>query len=136
MRPPELGNFRESEGLPPLARSRAFSLWSAVKRRGVRHSLLVIGIVLVATAAAAAALARRGRPDDVRRRGAALLALAAIAAAELLVPPFAQGAWGIERVLFGFHVVFDLCVISLVLLAAGGLASRAFRPAARLAGGA
>ena len=125
MRPPELGNFRASDGMPPLAKSRAFSLWSEAKRRANPLRRLLVTLVLLLTAGAGAFLGRPGRKPEERALGLALAVLAGMAALELAVPPFAQGAWGIERVLFGFHVLFDFCLISLATLAAAALSSRA-----------
>ena len=134
MRPPELGNFRQIDGMPPGAQSAAFSVWSGIKNRGASRSLRWIAAVLLAGALAGIRLAGR-RDPAMRGRGAALIVLVAMASVELIVPVFAQGAWGIERVLFGFHAMFDFCVIALVLLAAGLFAPAAAARAAALPAG-
>ena len=120
---PVLGNFDSTAGMPPLAESRSFALWSNVKRglfehRGPRFFFSFFGL----SAAVAVLLGRhRRRLERPEILGGYILIM--MAATELAISSLAD-AVDVPRHHLLFYAQFDLLVITAVCLAVKSLVDR------------
>jgi hypothetical protein len=121
---PAMGNFDRSAGLPPYAESRAFAVWSNLKRalfygRGSRFFTCFLG-----TCAVVATLLiwqRRSIPTGGLAAG---LFLIGMASTELAVSSLAEGADGPRHHLV-FYALFDILLLTGIWLV-GRLGRRLF----------
>ncbi len=109
MRPPNLGNFEKSTGLPPGSKSRAFAVWSTAKERFFPGSLGFVIAFFAGTIALAVWVRRALAPP------ATLLALwgaiLAVAASQFLLCGAGEGDFELVRHLYLFQAAFDALLI-------------------------
>lgn len=111
LRPPYLGNFEKSTGLPPGARARRFALWSDARARLGRHALVWLGLFfggnLLAAGVSFASASARGRLFRM-----AIAACLSIAVVEFLACSFADALDDLGRHLYTFDALCDLVLVA------------------------
>jgi hypothetical protein len=111
LRPPYLGNFERSAGLPSGAQARRFALWSDARARLGRHALLWLvlffGGNLVAAGATLRSASARGRLFRMTIAGCVL-----IASVEFLACSLADALDDLGRHLYTFDALCDLVLVA------------------------
>ena len=113
LRPPALGNFEKSTGLPARAKSDRFDFWSSARRRLAPHATLAL--MLLFAAGVVTALLTRRRSDGDRLASDGILLLAAMAVIEFGVCVLADSLNGLPRHLFLFQALIDLLALSVLV---------------------
>lgn len=113
-----IGNFEAGAGMPPLAQSRAFAIWSD-EHRQLPADLLFLTAVLALAAWRMARAARGAATPEARRAAEVLLLLPAVAAVQFATVMIGEGPWTANRQLFLMNAAFDaILVLAPVALAA------------------
>ena len=113
----EFGNFEESAGYPPGARSAAYSAWTRLRLLGSGAAALVLGLFFGANALVAAL----GRFPAAARASLAVLVAAGVLA--FAVCTLTSAHIDLSRKLYVFHAVTDLLVAIDLALAVGAVAA-------------
>lgn len=118
LRPPYLGNFEQSSGLPPYYQSRAFDWWSTIRERHVPWGPLPLTIFLGGNAIVAI-LRWWCSPKASSQHGMAELHLAVVSMAvmQFLSVLLGEGEYELVKHLFLFNALLDLCLVFLALAA-------------------
>ncbi|WP_052476333.1 glycan biosynthesis hexose transferase WsfD [Cohnella kolymensis] len=125
IRPNYLGNYDQSAGKPPGAKSDSFSVWSKWKVESMPHSLAwflgfyAIYFVLLGV------IWWRNSSKRVRLGAETLAAVGLAGAFACVVPLIGDGEADLGKHLFMFNVCFDMMVISVVAGMSYGLAKLA-----------
>jgi len=113
LRPEWCGNFERSAGLPPMAKSKAFSLWSAFHESVLTACGKVILIALLLSPVISIAVCLR---LPARRRVIEFLGVLGICCLLSFVIAICGDAWDNVKHLFLFNLLFDAWIVTLFAL--------------------
>lgn len=112
LRMPYMGNFTPSSGMPPLAQSQAFALWSSFKARVVPRQFATLVLVYGAAFGLAGLALVRGATLECRLSAALVLVIGSIGVLQYLTSILANGMEGLSRHLFLFNALTDLLLVA------------------------
>lgn len=122
IRPPQLGNFAKSAGFPPGFRTSAFGLWSKFKKNYLAGSVWFL-IGFFGLNVVFAALKYRWFDRDRADRSLSVLHLLVVVMAVMqymmVILGDANVSGEILKHFFLFNILFDFCVITMVLYFSG-----------------